>query len=303
MTAPLSPIAAYGSLLDAVRGLRWPAQRRVPGGLPGAHRSRMRGLSPEFTEYRPYRQGDDPRRLDWRLLARSDRAYIRLADDHAVLETHLIVDASASLAFPTSTHVKWETARALAVALASVVHATGDPVALTVVAERGEVRLAPRTRGGVVRDIARALAEVAPAGSAPLAPALGRVPLRARAVLVTDFLGDADALLALARERVAAGGEVHAVHVIAREELEPPRGAHLAVDPEREDVRRPLAGEAREAYLRAFAEWRRELAAGWQGAGAGYTVATTDAALDRVVRQVTTPRETGAGGAGRSSQS
>src|SRR6476619_2451550 len=90
----------YGPLLDAVRGVRWPAARRVAGATLGAHPSKLRGNSSEFSEFRPYRQGDDPRRLDWRLLARSDRAYVRLADDHALLPTLAIVDASASMAFP-----------------------------------------------------------------------------------------------------------------------------------------------------------------------------------------------------------
>ena len=54
--------------------------------IAGTHHSKQRGTSAEFTEYRLYRQGDDPRRIDWRLLARSDRAYIRLATDRAIME-------------------------------------------------------------------------------------------------------------------------------------------------------------------------------------------------------------------------
>jgi len=74
---------SYGALLDAVRGVHWQARRAVTGALAGTHHSKQRGTSAEFTEYRFYRQGDDPRRIDWRLLARSDRAYIRLATDRA----------------------------------------------------------------------------------------------------------------------------------------------------------------------------------------------------------------------------
>ena len=77
----------YAALLDAVRGIRWPARTAVRGGIPGAHTSRLRGISAEFTEYRPYRQGDDTRRVDWKLFARSDRAYIRLSNDRAILPT------------------------------------------------------------------------------------------------------------------------------------------------------------------------------------------------------------------------
>src|SRR5678810_56818 len=95
-------IETRGSLLDAIRGVKWPALRAVPGALPGAHHSRLRGAAPELSEYRVYRQGDDPKRIDWRLLARSDRAYIRLATDRAILPTMIVLDASASMAYPTA---------------------------------------------------------------------------------------------------------------------------------------------------------------------------------------------------------
>nr|MDQ3081568.1 DUF58 domain-containing protein [Gemmatimonadota bacterium] len=74
----------FANLLDTVRGIRWPARSAVRGGIPGAHNSRLRGTSAEFTEYRPYRQGDDLGRIDWKLFARSDRAYIRLSNDRAI---------------------------------------------------------------------------------------------------------------------------------------------------------------------------------------------------------------------------
>ncbi|MDF1501779.1 DUF58 domain-containing protein, partial [Roseisolibacter sp. H3M3-2] len=134
-------VHAYATLLDEVRALRWPARRRIAGGLPGAHRARLRGTTGEFSEYRAYRQGDDPRRLDWRLLARSDRAYVRLADDHALLPTLFVVDASASMAFPEDgarRYAKWRSARALAVGLAAAAHGARDPVGVAIAGGTGD---------------------------------------------------------------------------------------------------------------------------------------------------------------------
>src|SRR5688572_15250045 len=108
------------SLFDSLRGLSWPTRRRALGALPGTHRSRLRGTAPELSEYRLYRQGDDPRQLDWKLLARSDRAYIRLAEDRSLLATWFVVDASASMAFPEETKGKWRLAVDVALGLASV---------------------------------------------------------------------------------------------------------------------------------------------------------------------------------------
>ena len=280
-------IAAYASLLDAVRGVRWPARAPVASAPPGAHHSRLRGSSAKFAEYRPYRQGDDPRRIDWKLLARTDRAAIRLATERAVFPTTILVDASASLAFPEGTLDKWTLAKQVAIGLASAVHASSDPAGLVVVAHDGTHVLAPRTRRGVVGDMMRVLEGTVPSGSAPLAGALRAVHDVARVAIVTDLLGDADALLAAARVHRATGGEVHVVHVIAAEELDPPRDALLATDPEDPRLERPLTEASRAAYEAAFAAWRSAQADAWTAAGAQYHEAITGAAADRIVRQVT----------------
>ena len=277
----------YAALLDALRALRWPARRPVRGGAPGAHHARTRGVSVEFTEYRPYRQGDDPRRIDWKLLARSDRAYIRLSTDRAVLPTTIVVDASASMAFPLDSLGKWCQAQRLAVGIAAVVHAQSDPVGLVLVTSAGTRTLAPRTRRGVVGELARTMDEATPGGSAPIAPAL-RALGGGRVVIVTDLLADGEAMLREGARIIAAGGDAHAVHVVAREELEPRGRALLAVDPEDETIRRPLDADARPAYERAFAEWRDATARAWRAAGAGYTMVVDDEPTERAVRRIVT---------------
>src|SRR5688572_4842246 len=144
------------SLFDSLRGLSWPSRRRALGSLPGTHRSRLRGTAPELSEYRLYRQGDDPRQLDWKLLARSDRAYIRLAEDRSLLATWFVVDASASMAFPEETRAKWKLATDVTLGLASVALAAGDPVGL-IVAHQAAPRSPARSRRGTLGGMASTL--------------------------------------------------------------------------------------------------------------------------------------------------
>src|SRR5215210_8067868 len=153
----------YATLLDAVRGIRWPARSAVRGGIPGAHTSRLRGISAEFTEYRPYRQGDDLGRIDWRLFARSDRAFIRLSNDRAILPTTIVLDASASMAFPSATPGKWRLASELAIGLAAVARSSGDPVGLIVARGEQSIHLPPRSRPGLVHELIRAIEVTEPA--------------------------------------------------------------------------------------------------------------------------------------------
>ena len=285
------PAAPYAALLDAVRGVRWPASHAVRSTMSGAHHSHRRGASPEFSEYRIYRQGDDPRRIDWRLLARSDRAYIRLANERAVLSTMLVVDASASMAFPTDSLAKWAIARQLAVALSAIVHADGDPVGVMISAEGDPRGLSPRTRRGVTAEIARLLDSTTPAGSTDLGRGAAAARGTGRVVIISDFLSDAGSVLRVAREHIVAGGEAHAVHVVSRAELEPPSAAMLATDPEDPDVRRPLVTATRAQYQSAFEQWRAALAADWHAAGASYTMVADDEPADRAVRRIVAPDE------------
>lgn len=282
----------YAALLDAVRGIRWPARSAVRGGIPGAHTSRLRGISAEFTEYRPYHQGDDPRRIDWKLFARSDRAYIRLSNDRAILPTMIVLDASASMAFPTATHAKWSLAAQLGVGLAAVARNSGDPVGMVIARGEAPIMLPPRTRRSVTHEIIRAVSETRPEGSAPLSPALSTAAQAGgRLVIVSDFLGDAAELLGIASRWVVAGREVHAVHIVAREELDPPRESAMVSDPEVSEIRRPMIGEARDRYVEAFTAWREELAHDWSDAGISWTMAVPgDETTDHLIRRIAAVR-------------
>jgi uncharacterized protein (DUF58 family) len=285
-------VGPYGALLESVRGVRWPARRPVPGGAAGVHPARSRGVASEFAEYRPYRQGDDPRRLDWKLLARSDRAFVRLAPDRGVLGTLVAVDGSMSMACAAE-HAdatgalgwtKWRAAKEVAVACAAVAHAGGDPVGLAIAAAGGCARLAPRTRLGVVAEIARTLDAMSPSGSTPLASAFTGAP--PRVLLVTDCLVDLEQLHRAARAHVAAGGEVHVVHIVSRAELDPPRAAMLAIDPEDASTSRPLTARTRDAYRAAFDAWRAGVARVWRDDGVAYHEIVDDEPVDVLVRRI-----------------
>ena len=290
----MTTVVSYGALLDAVRGVHWRARRAVTGAIAGTHHSKQRGTSAEFTEYRLYRQGDDPRRIDWRLLARSDRAYIRLATDRAILPTTIILDTSASMAFPIATREKWRRAQEIAVGLAAVVHADGDPVGLALVDDEGRIRsVPPRTRSGVVGEIARIIDNADPDATGGLAPAM-RVLRTRRIAIITDLLGDADDLLAAARVHIVGGGEVHLVHIVAREEIDPPRRSLLAADPEEPTIQRFLTETTRREYDEAFGRWRAEAAHSWRAAGASYTEVVADEPAPHAVRRIAEPPTYGA---------
>src|SRR5512140_2744970 len=120
----------------------------------------------------------------------------------------------------------------------------------------GAQMLAPRTRKTVLDEMMQLL-ERQPAGEAALAPvASTAMRLGARVVIITDFLGDADALIAAGKSYAATGAELYATHVVDRGELDPDPKKLLLWDPEHPELRRPMSPPARAVYVRRFAEWR-----------------------------------------------
>ena len=266
----------YGALLDALRGVRWTARLRPRTTNVGAHTAKRIGPNAEVTEYRPYRQGDDPRRLDWKLLARTDRAYVRLAPDVATSPTLILLDGSASMGAGMGGESKWRQARMLCVGLAAVGRGAGDPVGLVIALARGARRLAPRARGDVVREMIRVVDTVQVDGAPDVAPMLNGMRGVERVVLISDLLGDADALLMRGASLIARGVEVIVVHLVSRAELSLAPERAVAVDPENAALRRPLARSAHRSYDEAFGAFRTSMRNRWLATGARYVQIVDD---------------------------
>src|SRR5688572_3142731 len=89
-------------LVEKLNNLQLSARRVVEGATIGQHRSPLKGASVEFRQHRTYSPGDEPRRLDWRVLGRTDRPYIKEYDEETNLRCMLLLDASGSMAYAGS---------------------------------------------------------------------------------------------------------------------------------------------------------------------------------------------------------
>ena len=103
--------------LMRIKNLQLRARAVVEGFYNGLHRSPFHGFSVEFSEYRPY-TGDDPRGLDWKLYARSDRYFIKRFEDETNRHVYLVLDRSRSMGFGTLAYDKSQYAVTLAATLA-----------------------------------------------------------------------------------------------------------------------------------------------------------------------------------------
>lgn len=176
----------------SIRNLEMRAKIVVEGFWNGLHRSPYHGFSVEFTEYRQYTPGDDPRYLDWRLYARSDRYYIKKFEDETNLRCHLLVDNSRSMGYGSLDYTKAQYANTLAATLAYFLFLQGDAVGLLTFDEQIREYLPARHRTGHLRNMMLALEKPAAGSATDLAAPLKRiaemVTKRGLLVLVTDLL-------------------------------------------------------------------------------------------------------------------
>ncbi len=214
-------------LLRRLEQLQLLARRRAQSNLRGERRSRARGLSVEFADHRTYVPGDDLRYLDWNLYGRLDRLFLKLYEEERELPVRLFLDASESMTFGEPP--KFDFARQVAAAVGYVALCGFDRVTVLPFPERADNQAA--TRGlRTVRGRRSALSffghleQLTAGGPTDLNAALRRGALEARqpgvAVVLSDFLDPAGYEAGL-NALVGRGFQVHAVQVLAPEELTP----------------------------------------------------------------------------------
>jgi uncharacterized protein (DUF58 family) len=253
--APTPEQPGPGPMSDALlRGLDIHIGRRVEGLLAGDYRSTLLGDGTELAQIRPYAIGDDVRRIDWNVTARTGEPHVRVQLAERVLVTWLVLDTSASMGFGTADRRKADVAEGVAVAVGHVATRRGNRLG-AVVFGSGPPRGVPPRQGrlGLVGLLAALRDE--PNGHAAAATSLGEAfkrtaalaRQRALVVVVSDFRGPLDwrrALLDLAGRHDVVAVEIRD----PREQELPDAGELWLVDPE---TGRQLRVDTRDANLRA----------------------------------------------------
>ena len=209
--------------LMRIKSMELRAKVIVEGFWKGIHRSPYHGFSVEFTEYRQYTLGDDPRYIDWRLYARSDRFYIKKFEDETNLRCHLLIDHSRSMGYGSGEYTKSQYAGTLAATLAYFLFTQGDAVGLATFDDQIRQYLTPRNRPGYLRRLMLTL-EASPQGSTtdlgpPLQYVAGMLTRRSLILLISDLLTSIDRLEQDLNYLCAGGHDVVVFHVLDPAEL------------------------------------------------------------------------------------
>jgi uncharacterized protein (DUF58 family) len=214
------------------------SRRIFLGRIKGERRSKRKGQSVEFADYRNYVVGDDLRFLDWNLLARLDRLFIRLFLEEEDLHVYLLIDNSLSMDFGTPTKLHY--ARQVAAALGFIGLVNIDRVVLHVFNDR-LTQQSPALRGRrSLWQLLSFLQKIEPAGTSDLRRALKAFSMKCSGkgivILLSDFMDKSGYEEAL-RYLIARQLDIYAIQILSQEEISPEIVGDLKlVDVEDEDV-------------------------------------------------------------------
>jgi len=276
VTALLDP-----AVVAAIDDLELAARLIVEGARSGQHRSPFHGFSNEFSQYRAYRPGDDLKYLDWKILARTDRLYTRQFRETTNMSVVLVVDTSASMAYPPVEVSKFRYAVLMAAALAHLIINSGDAVGLMTMQGEKLVWMPARGGRGHLRLLLAQLERLTSSATWDPARGLARAAdlLRRRGVIlaISDFYDAEEATRVELRRVARRGHDVAVLQVVSRDEVDLPftsdvefedleSGARVVVDV------RAARGVYREQMAAFLERWRTSA----RRDGLDYALVTTD---------------------------
>ena len=216
-----------GSILDPaflrrLERLALMAKRAQLGVAKGERKSKRKGQSTEFADYRDYVQGDDLRHIDWNIYGRQNQLHLKLFQEQEDLTLHVLIDASRSMDFGTPK--KLEFARKLAAAVAYIGLMSYDRVSIEAFRGADTQRLAPVRGKASAMKLFTFLQIVSAEGGTHLEEQTRSYMLRNRAkgiaILISDFFDEGGFEEPL-RRLTQSGSDTYAIHVLAPEEIDP----------------------------------------------------------------------------------
>jgi uncharacterized protein (DUF58 family) len=275
-------------VLNRLMHLTLMSRSPMEGAVSGLHKSPHRGSSVEFAEYRNYVPGDDIRRLDWRVFARTDRFFMKEYEADTNLRCYFVLDASGSMKFGAAPGGKLAYAKRLIATLAYLTAHQGDAVGLICAGGKAVAEIPPRRNPAHLKLVFELLEKTHARGETGLIGALHdlaeRVRRRALVVVVSDFFCDLEPLLNGFQHLRFQKHDLALFQLLDRAELQfqfdrPVRFVDL--ESSLSIVTEPAS--VRDEYLRQLRLFLELLRAGCNECGADYRQVVTDQDYERVL--------------------
>jgi uncharacterized protein (DUF58 family) len=282
------------AVLSRIGNLELLARTVVDGFLQGLHRSPHLGMSLEFAEHREYMPGDDIRRIDWRLFARTDRFYVKLFEAETAADFMVVLDISKSMSFGTHTVTKLDYARYLGAALSYFSQKQRDRVGIATFDHEIVDYIPPSTRH--LQRILHTLVRAQPGRPGTLRDPLMRLGdnLHHRGIILilSDFYEEPESVIGAVRHLRARGHDVIVFHLLDPAELDfTYESAASFRDLESGTMVPIVPDELGDEYRALLAQHTAELERLFTGSRIDYTVLDTSKPLDYALFRYLSSRE------------
>jgi uncharacterized protein (DUF58 family) len=291
-----SPKLSDPEVLARIDGLSLRARHVVEGTISGLHRSPFHGFNVEFAEYREYSPGDDLRRLDWRVLGRTDRFYVKQYEEESNLRATMVLDCSASMGYGSRALNKFHYASVAAASLATLLVEQQDPVGLALFDSEAREVLPPAATQAQLSRIIGLLENAKPDRETQLGTVLQtlseQVKKRGLIAIFSDLLTDADSLYDGIQRLQYRGHEILVFHVLDPDEIELPFNEMVMfrdIEGSEELLAEPWA--FRKTYQAAMQTFLDEVRTGCGDRGIDYVFLRTDQPLADVLSHYLHSRE------------
>jgi uncharacterized protein (DUF58 family) len=278
-------------VLARISSLKITATNMVDGILTGQHRSRHKGASVEFAEYKDYSPGDEIRHIDWKVAGKTDKYHVKQFEQSTNLKCTILLDSSGSMAYQSPLEKgesKIDYASNLVAALSYLFLKQFDAVGLTLFNDKVIQHIPPRSKASHLQHILHGLSTISPKGVTQIEKVLSglaeRLQGRGMLILISDFLTrdqDIYKSLKLLRSR---GLEVILFHVLHPDELNLPFDGDTVFESLEDD---PTVGldpvDIREEYQKAIQEKIDQLKKISNGIGVDYVFMDTSIPLKQAL--------------------
>ncbi|MCX6170856.1 MAG: DUF58 domain-containing protein [Ignavibacteriales bacterium] len=276
-------------VISKLKTLELRARMVVEGFKVGLHRSPYHGFSVEFSEHRPYMQGDALKNVDWKVYAKSEKYYIKQFEEETNLICNIFIDISKSMNYKyTSKITKLEYAKILAATLSYVMINQQDSVGLAIYSDKIHSYLPPKSNRVYLRTILSALNQIEPAGGTITSKCLDsvaeKINKRGLTIIISDFFDDMDSILTALKHIHYKKNEVIVFQILDPIEKNFGFGSDsIFVDLETGEQMTTQPHQIQKAYQQAMNEFMNKLKSECLNYGIEYNVIETTQPFDKAL--------------------
>lgn len=277
------------AFIAKIKNLEIRARKVVEGFMVGLHKSPYHGFSAEFSQHRPYMQGDPLKGIDWKVFAKSERYYIKQYEEETNLIANIFLDSSRSMNFKHSSQFsKLEYATTLAAALSYILINQQDSVGLTVYSDKIESYNPPKSTKVYLKTLLGTLSNIKSSGKTETAKCLYSsaelIKKRGLTIILSDFFDDPQSIVSALKHFHFRKNEVIVFQILDKVELSFGfENDSIFVDAETNEEITTQPNQIKRAYQEAMSEHISKIKNECLGLGIEYSLVTTEEPFDKAL--------------------